>query len=136
MIRVLVVDDKGLVRKGLQALLCRAPEIECIAEARDGDEAVELAGRLTPDVISMDYAMPRMNGFHATRKIIAVHPEARIVIVAMSTDEHLVKEAFESGAKGYVSKLDMHTEIVPAVRAVHAGRTYLSTHVPHGNTDD
>ncbi len=131
MIRVLVVDDKGLMRKGLRALLCRAPEIECVGEAGDGDEAVQAAGTFAPDVITMDLNMPRTNGIHASREILARNPAARIVIVAMSADEPLVEAAIANGARGYVNKTDMYEELVAAVRAVYDGKTYFSKHVPH-----
>ncbi len=130
MIRVLVVDDKGLMRKGLRTLLCRAPEIQCIGEAGDGADAVELAKSLAPDVITMDLNMPGTNGIRATRQILAGNPAARVVIVAMSADEPLVDAAVANGAKGYVNKTDMYDELVAAVRAVYEGKTYFSKHVP------
>lgn len=130
MIRVLVVDDNRLMRKGLRTLLCRAPEILCVGEAGDGDEAVDATGTFSPDVITMDLNMPRTNGIHATKQILARHPFVRIVMVAMSADEPLVEAAIASGAKGYVNKTDMYEELVAAVRAVYDGKRYLSKHVP------
>ncbi|MBI4790014.1 MAG: response regulator transcription factor [Chloroflexi bacterium] len=126
MIRVLMVDDRRLVRQGLQALMRRTADLECIGEAVDGREAVELANRLKPDVILMDYDMPKMDGLQATAQICARQPEARVLIVASAYDRDLVRQALQNGAKGYVAKPDMYTELGPAIRAVYAGEPYYS----------
>jgi DNA-binding NarL/FixJ family response regulator len=126
-IRVVIADDKELMRKGLAVLLDRASDMECVGQASDGQQAVELADRLRPDIISMDINMPRLNGLQATAQICARHTNARVLIVAMSYDEDLVRRAIEYGARGYIAKADLHSELLPAIRAVHAGETYFST---------
>ncbi len=128
-IRVLIVDDKGLVRKGLEALLDRASDMECVGQASNGQEAVELADRVRPDVISMDINMPRLDGLQATAQICARHANVRVLMVAMSYDEDLVRRAIQSGARGYVAKADIHAELMLAIRAVHAGETYFSAEI-------
>ncbi len=77
----------------------------------------------------MDISMPRLDGLKATRQICARHADIRVLIVAMSYDEDLVRQAIQNGARGYVAKADIDTELVPAIRAVHAGGTFFSTHV-------
>ena len=128
-IRVLIADDRQLLRSGLRALFCRTTDIACVGEASDGREAVELASRLTPDIVTMDFDMPRLDGLQATGQICAQQPNVRILIVAMSYDEGLVRRALECGARGYVTKLDMYDELVPAIRAVHSGQSYFSTRI-------
>jgi DNA-binding NarL/FixJ family response regulator len=128
-IRVLIADDKELMRNGLAVLLDRASDMECIGQASDGRQAVELANCLRPDIISMDINMPRLDGLQATAQICACHANARVLIVAMSYDAGLVRRAIEYGARGYVAKADIHAELLPAIRAVHAGKTYFSTQI-------
>ncbi len=125
MIRVLIVDDQKLVREEQLLLLQRAKDIEVVGEARDGQEAVLLAGQLSPDVITMDIKMPRLDGLQATREIVKQKP-LPILIVAGSWSRELLDTALRYGSKGYVAKPDAWTELVPGVRALHAGGTYFS----------
>lgn len=128
-IRVLITDDQPLVRAGLQALLRRDKEIEIVGEARDGQEAVQLAEKLCPDIILMDVKMPNLDGIEATRRIHSENDSSRILMVAMSYDEKSVRRALASGARGYVDKSSMTDELIPAVRAVHGGQRYFSSSV-------
>ncbi len=129
MIRVLIVEDHHLVRQGLRALLEKADDMQVIGEAKDGQEAIEMAERLTPDVIVMDLAMPRMNGTQATERIRALKLTSQIVILSMYSDETLVRQALRSGAKGYLLKQSVTEELLLAVRAACRGETYLSSAV-------
>ncbi len=129
MIRVLIVDDTELVRKSIEELLRRTPNIELVGAAGDGQEAIELASRLKPDVVCMDISMPCMDGLSATTAILGRGLRSRILIVAMSYEEDLVQRAVSSGAKGFVAKADMFAEIADAVREVDAGKTYFSKRV-------
>ncbi len=122
MIRVLIADDQRLVREEQHLLLQRATDIEVIGEARDGQEAVVLAGELSPDVITMDIKMPRLDGLAATREIVKQR-QLPILIVAGSWSRELLDTALRNGSKGYVAKPDAYTELVPGVRALHAGGT-------------
>jgi DNA-binding NarL/FixJ family response regulator len=129
MIRVLIAEDHHLVRQGIRALLEKAEDIEVVGEARDGQEAVELVERLSPDVVVMDLAMPRMNGNQATERIHAQHIPTQVVILSMYSDETLVRQALRSGAKGYLLKHSVTEELLLAVRAACRGETFLSSAV-------
>ncbi len=129
MIRVMIVEDHHLVRQGLRALLEKADDIQVVGEAKDGQEAVEMAERVSPDVIVMDLAMPRMNGTQATERIRALKLPSQIVILSMYSDETLVRQALRSGAKGYLLKHSVTEELLLAVRAACRGETYLSSAV-------
>ncbi len=110
----------------------RRIDIEVVGEAKDGQDAVELAERLTPDVIVMDLAMPRMNGNLATERIRALRIESQVVILSMYSDETLVRQALRSGARGYLLKHSVTEELLLAVRARAARETYLSSAVSGG----
>ena len=129
MIRVLIVEDHHLVRQGIRALLEKADDMQVVGEARDGQEAVELAEKLTPDVIVMDLSMPRLNGTQATERVRALRLPSQVVILSMYSDETLVKQALRCGAKGYLLKHSVTEELLLAVRAPGRGATYLSSAV-------
>ncbi len=129
MIRVLIAEDHHLVRQGIRALLEKAEDIQVVGEAKDGQEAVEMAEHLTPDVVVMDLAMPRMNGNLATERIRALRLECQVVILSMYSDETLVRQALRSGAKGYLLKHSVTEELLLAVRAACRGETFLSSAV-------
>ncbi len=125
-IRVILADDHQLVRQGLRALLEKAGDIKVIGEAADGQQAVELAGSLTPDVVVMDLSMPRLHGTEATGRVRALRPAPEVVMLSMHSDESLVRQALRSGARGYVLKRSATEELLLAVRAASRGQTYLS----------
>ncbi|MBI4788389.1 MAG: response regulator transcription factor [Chloroflexi bacterium] len=129
MIRVLIVEDHHLVRQGIRALLEKAEDMQVVGEARDGQEAVELAERLTPDVVVMDLSMPRLNGNQAAERIRALRLPSQVVILSMYSDEMLVRQALRSGAKGYLLKHSVTEELLLAVRAACRGETFLSSAV-------
>ena len=126
MIRVALADDHHLVREGIRALLEKADDIEVIGEAVDGQEAVDLAQRLTPDVLVMDIAMPRLNGIQAVEQIRALDVPTQIVILSMYSDDILVRQALQNGAKGFLLKGSVSEELLLAIRAANRGATYLS----------
>ncbi len=126
MIRVIVADDHNLVREGIRALLEKADDIEVVGEAVDGLEAVELVQRLTPDVLVMDIAMPRLNGIKAVEQLRALAGPTRIVILTMYSDEILVRQALRHGAKGFLLKGSVSEELLLAIRAASRGAVYLS----------
>ncbi len=126
MIRVLITDDDHLMRQSLRLFLRRAPDVEIVGEARDGQEAIELAQQLVPDVITMDIKMPRLDGLQATQRISATPTASKILMVAMSWDNDLVQRAVNYGAKGYLAKTESFDELLPAIRALQAGQTYFS----------
>ena len=117
-IRVLLVDDHALVRLGFRRLLEDDPEIEVVGDATDGGEAVELAVRLQPDVIVMDYAIPVQNGALATRIIRDRVPSAKVLMLSMHTEAAYVQNSKQAGASGYLLKNAIDLELVSAVKAV------------------
>jgi DNA-binding NarL/FixJ family response regulator len=136
MIRVLLADDHAVVRDGLRALLEAQPGIEVVGDVANGREAVREAQKLRPDVIVMDIAMPDLNGIEATLQIQEIAASARILILSMhSTTEHIFR-ALQAGARGYVLKDSAGVEVVEAVRAVNAGRRYLSQKIAAAVIDD
>ncbi|WP_241004357.1 response regulator transcription factor [Conexibacter sp. SYSU D00693] len=127
--RVLIADDHGVVRGGLRLLLERQADMEVVAEAADGAEAVEVALRERPDVCVLDVSMPKLTGLQAAREIRAQLPDAGVLVLSMHDDERYVLEALTAGAGGYVLKREADTRLVEAVRAVHRGEPFLTSAV-------
>jgi two-component system response regulator NreC len=125
-IRILLADDHTVVRDGLRALLEREPDMTVVAEAADGRESVRLAETEVPDVIMMDLAMPNMNGMEATRRILVHNSSIGVVILSMHQDESYVLGALKAGAKGYLLKDSMRSEVIDAIRAASQGRSFLT----------
>jgi DNA-binding NarL/FixJ family response regulator len=125
-VRVVVADDHHLVRQGIRALLDRAENVEVVGEAADGRQAVDMVARLTPDVLTMDIAMPRLDGGQAIGHVRALDVATEVVILSMYTDETLVWKALRDGAKGYLPKSASHEELLLAIRAAHRGEIYVS----------
>ena len=124
-IRLLVADDQTIVRKGICALLATEPAIEVVGEAQDGQEAIEQAERLQPDVILMDLVMPRIDGLEATRHIMAHQPGARILVLTSFAGDDQVLPAVKAGALGYLLKDAGPEALVQAIRQVHQGESSL-----------
>jgi DNA-binding NarL/FixJ family response regulator len=125
MIRVLVADDQALVREGLTTLLGAASELEPVAAARDGQEAVALCGEHRPDVVLMDLRMPNMDGVEATRQIRELYPDTEVVVLTTHADEASILDALSAGARGYLTKDAGIAEIARAVQAAAAHQTLL-----------
>jgi len=128
-IRVLIVDDHEIVRKGIRALLMTKRDIQVIGEARDGTEAVNQARTLQPDVILMDLMMPNMNGIEATRQITAERPEAHVLVLTSFAADEQVFPAIKAGALGYLLKDSGPLELVQAIRQVFHGEPSLDPSV-------
>jgi DNA-binding NarL/FixJ family response regulator len=128
-IRVLVVDDHGVVREGLHHLLGRQPDLEVVGEAADGVEAVSLAARLRPDVVLLDLLMPVLDGVAALGEIRAASPGSRVVVLSSSHDDRQILPALRAGALSYLVKDCEPEEVVAAVRAAAAGTSVLSPQV-------
>jgi DNA-binding NarL/FixJ family response regulator len=124
-IRVLVADDQGLVREGLMTLLDAAAELEPVAAARDGEEAVALCAEHRPDVVLMDLRMPKMDGVQATQRIRELYPETEVVVLTTHADEASILDALNAGARGYLTKDAGIAEISRAIQAAAAHQTLL-----------
>jgi DNA-binding NarL/FixJ family response regulator len=125
-LRVLIADDHGIVRSGVKLLLDRQPDIEVVAEAEDGVEAVEKVIEHRPDVAVLDVSMPRMTGLQATHEIKQHAPDTQVLILSMHDDERYLFEALRAGAAGYVLKRAADQDLVDAVRAAGRGEPFLT----------
>ena len=125
-IRVLVADDQSMVRAGFRMLLTGEEDIEVVAEASNGLEAVEKAARFQPTVVLMDIRMPELDGLEATRRILAADDEARVLILTTFDLEEYIYEALRAGASGFVLKDDPPEQLIAAIRTVAAGDALLS----------
>jgi DNA-binding NarL/FixJ family response regulator len=121
MISVLLADDHALVRRGFRRMLEDDPEIEVVGEASNGAEAVELACRLQPQVVVMDYAMPGLDGVQATHEIRRQSPGSAVLMLSMHSDENYIRNAIDAGARGYMLK-NADVDLPAAVRAIAAGQ--------------
>jgi DNA-binding NarL/FixJ family response regulator len=128
-IKVLLVDDHALVRRGFRRMLEDDAAICVTGEASDGLEAVKRATELRPDVIVMDCALPGISGIEATRRILEKHPATAILVLSMHAEETLVRQALDAGARGYVLKSAIDLDLAGAVRRVAAGKTVLDPKV-------
>ena len=124
-IRVLVVDDHAIVRKGICALLATEKEIEVVGEAKEGQEAVSKTARLRPEVVLMDLVMPGMDGLEAIRRILAGQPEVRILVLTSFAGDDKVFAAIRAGALGYLLKDSGPEELIQAIKQVHGGQSSL-----------
>lgn len=143
-LRVMVVDDHDLFRSGLRRLLDEHEAIEVVADARRGDEAVQRAGELRPDVVVMDINMPGMSGVEATRGVLETSPGTAVLMLTVTSDENAVLDAVLAGAAGYLLKDATLPEIVRGIRAAAAGQSLIAPSVAgdllarlrrHGSTD-
>lgn len=127
MISVMLVDDHAIVRRGFRRLLEDEPDIEVVAEAGDGREAVQIAANLKPRVVVMDYAMPELDGVQATHEIRRHSPSTAVLMLSMHSDENYQRNAFEAGARGYLLKNAIELDLASAIREVAAGGLYGAT---------
>ena len=124
-IKVLVVDDHAIMRDGIRALLSLHDDIEIVGEASEGNEAIEKAQKLMPDIIIMDIAMPEMDGLEATRRIKKKNPKAKILILTQHDNREYIISAVKAGVTGYVPKRALGVELVSAIHAVRGGESFL-----------
>jgi DNA-binding NarL/FixJ family response regulator len=133
-LKVMLVDDHALVRRGFRRMLEDEPSFQVVGEASDGLEAVTQAEQLQPDVIVMDCALPQINGIEASRRILAKRPETAILMLSMHSEDTLVRQALEAGAKGYVLKNAMDLDLVSAIKKVAEGKMVLDPQISRGGT--
>jgi DNA-binding NarL/FixJ family response regulator len=135
-VSVMLADDHAVVRDGLRALLEGGNDLQVVAVAGNGREAVAEALRLRPDIVIMDIAMPELDGVEATRRIVERSPETRVLILSMYLSAEHIYRALQAGAQGYVLKESAGEEVVDAIRALRAGKRYLSHRITETVIDD
>lgn len=129
--RVLLCDDHRIFREGLRTLLEKSPSLSVVGEAGDGPGAVKKVQELAPDIVLMDISLPNLNGIEATRRILALRPQVKVIVLSMHSDPRFVREALKAGASGYLLKDSAFEELLAAVAAVAAGQDYLSPAIAH-----
>ncbi|HNB46914.1 MAG TPA: response regulator transcription factor, partial [Burkholderiaceae bacterium] len=125
-LRLLIADDQPLIRRGLSLMLAAEPGIDVVGQAADGQEAIDRAVQLQPDVVVMDLQMPRVSGVVATREITARLPGTRVVVLTTFDDDELVFEAIRAGAHAYLLKDATEDQVLDTIRAAHRGEPRLS----------
>jgi two-component system response regulator NreC len=126
LIKVLLADDHTIVRQGLKLILSSHPDLEVVGEAANGNEVINLAEKLKPDVILMDVAMPELNGIEATRRLHQISPRMKVLVLSMHKEAVYIREILKAGARGYILKDAIDTELVNAIQSVARGDGYIS----------
>jgi two-component system response regulator NreC len=136
MLKILIADDHGIVRAGLKLLFERIPDMEVVAEAADGREAVRLTRELQPDIVIMDIGMPLLNGLDAAAQIIRENEKTGVIMLSMYADESYILRSLDAGAKGYLLKDKADDDIERAVRSVAIGRPFFSPSIAQALLED
>jgi DNA-binding NarL/FixJ family response regulator len=132
-IRVLIADDHSFVREGARQLIAAQSDLEVIGEVENGGDVIRKARELRPDIVVLDISMPDLNGLDLIVLLRRVSPATRVVVLSFHQDSMMVRRALSSGAKGYVAKTAPVSELLECIRAVHAGQSYLSSHIDAAN---
>jgi len=135
-LRILIVDDHAVVRRGVRSLLESQPGWEIAGEATTGREAVDMAKRLRPDVVVMDLSLPELNGLDATRQILKDSPHSEILVLTMHHSEDLARDVLQAGARGYVLKSDADESLITAVESLRQHKPFLTSRVTEFVLDD
>lgn len=130
-IRIIIVDDHKILRQGLRTMLEKIPGMEVVAEAEDGRTAVRQAQELTPQVVIMDVGLPDLNGIEATRQVLMVSPQTKVIGLSMHSDKRFVLNMIKAGASGYLLKDSAFEELATAIHTVMANKSYLTQEVAH-----
>jgi two-component system, NarL family, response regulator NreC len=125
-IRILLADDHTIVRQGLKLIISAHPDLEVVGEAANGREAVEMAEKVRPDMVLMDVAMPELNGIEATRRLLSANSRIKVLVLSMHKEAVYVREILKAGARGYILKDAIDTELLNAIRSVAKGDGYIS----------
>lgn len=124
--RVLIVDDHAFIRRGVETILEASPEWQVCGEASNGNDAIQLANQLSPEVVLMDVTMPGMNGLEATRIIRKEHPNVKVILLTLHESSEVLRSGFRAGANGYLLKADAEEELMKALRIVVGDGSYIS----------
>jgi DNA-binding NarL/FixJ family response regulator len=135
-LRIVIVDDHAVVRRGVRALLESQPGWEVSGEAATGREAIDLARRLQPDIVIMDLSLPELNGLDATRQILKESPRTEVLVLTMHHSEELARNVLQAGARGYVLKSDADQSLIAAVESLRQHRPFLTSTVTEFVLDD
>jgi DNA-binding NarL/FixJ family response regulator len=135
-LRILIVDDHAVVRRGVRSLLESQPGWEICGEATTGREAVDMARRLQPDVVVMDLSLPELNGLDATRQILKDSPRSEILVLTMHHSEELARNVLQAGARGYVLKSDADQSMIAAIESLRQHKPFLTSRVTEFVLDD
>lgn len=135
-LRIIIVDDHAVVRRGVRALLESQPGWEVAGEAVTGREAVDLAKRLCPDIVVMDLSLPELNGLDAARQILKDSPRTEVLVLTMHHSEELVRNVLQAGARGYVLKSDADASLIAAVESLRVHKPFLTSTVTEFVLDD
>jgi DNA-binding NarL/FixJ family response regulator len=128
-IRILITDDHQLFREGIMNLLAASPQIEIVGQAENGQEAIEKAKMLKPDIVIMDLTLPIINGVDATRILHKELPQTKVLVLSMHAEKNYIKEALEAGAFGYLFKDCTYDQLIDAINTVYQGKKYLSNKI-------
>ena len=128
-LRILIADDHEVVRRGLCALLQSHEGWEICGDAKDGREAVEKAKQLKPDVVILDVGMPNLNGLAATRQLLQMNPQQKVIVLTITDSDQVIREALDAGARGFVLKSDAARDLVSAVEALQRNRMFFTPRV-------
>ncbi len=128
-VRIVIADDHSILREGLKALIAKETELEIVAEADTGMDALKKAHEFSPDVVIMDVAMPELNGIEATRQMVTDIPEIKVIALSMHSDRRFVIEMLRAGAHGFVLKHAAFEELIKAIHSVVSGNSFLSSSI-------
>jgi two-component system, NarL family, response regulator NreC len=135
-VRILIADDHGVLRAGLRTLLHGVADIQVVGEAGTGEEALQLADQVQPDLVLLDISMPGLDGLEVTRRLKDSWPATRVLIMTMHEDTGLLREALRAGAAGYIVKRAVESELITAIQAVHRGELYVHPSLTRGLFQD
>ena len=128
-LKLLLADDHEIVRKGLRSVLEAQRDCEVVGEAADGRQAVALAKELGPDIVILDISMPLLNGLEATRQILKIRPQTKVLILTMHESDPLIRDVLDAGARGYILKTDAGRDLVTAVESLRRNKTFFTSRV-------
>jgi len=128
-VQILVVDDHPVVRRAICSLLCSDPVLNVVCEAADGEQAVQKAEELQPDLVLLDISLPGISGIEAARRLLRVSSKSRVIFLSQHDSLQMVRDAMNTGGHGYVAKIDAGAELLHAIRSVREGKQFVSQRI-------